>query len=134
MRFSPQILVCTEDTNELNTLNRIIDEKLPDAQQKSTKKSELLQRLDETSAHLLLLNCSAHEKTELSDLLETITKTQPLLLTVLIIPEERKELINFAVDNKTVSSNIKQFCSIDTCNCVERFLNAENVVITINLA
>jgi len=99
MSHSLEIFVCTEDTKEHHTLSEIISSELPDAHQKSIRKPDLLNSLNEKDVDLLLLHCAAADKDELSKLLEAVASSQPLLLTILMIPEERSDLFDFAVDH-----------------------------------
>ena len=98
MSIRPTILICIDDEEERASVSELVTALVPKAQQRSVDKQALAENLTETNIDTVILNCGGSEKQELSDLLDQVMLAQPSAVTVLLIPEDRNDLLSLAVD------------------------------------
>ena len=98
MPSRPNILICTEEKDEEKTVSELISNLIPNARQLTADRSSLIENLNDLKFDIFLFNCSQCERQELSDLLNQLSHSQPPPLTILLIPEEMKEIIDLAVE------------------------------------
>lgn len=98
MSSRPNILICIEDNDETETVSDLVSQLIPGARQQRAEKLAIPENLNESKFDIFLFNCALTVKEELAHLLDQISVDQPSLLTILLIPEDRKELIDLAVE------------------------------------
>jgi len=98
MSSRTSIIISIDDNKDRIAVSESISQLIPELHQTMIDKQSLTGKLDGTEADVLLLDCSRYKKQELSDLLYQLSISQPSLLTILMIPEERKELVDLAIE------------------------------------
>lgn len=98
MSSRPNILICLEDNAETKPLSELVSQLIPGARQQYIEKLAIPENLNESKFDIFIFNCALTEKQELAHLLDETFNSQPTLLTILLIPEDRKELIDLAVE------------------------------------
>lgn len=98
MSSRPNILICIEENDEEKSVLKLVSQLIPAARKHSVDRLAVIETLNESKFDIFLLNCTQSKRQELSELLDQISNSQPSLLTILLIPEERKEIIDLAVE------------------------------------
>ena len=98
MSIRPTILLCIDDKEERASVSELVAAIVPKAQQRTVDKPSLAENLTETVIDSVILNCAGSETQELSNLLDQVMLSQPAAVTVLLIPEDRNDLLSLAVD------------------------------------
>ncbi len=92
------ILISIESNSEKNSVSEVVTQLIPDAYQQMVEKESLTGKLNGSEFDILLLDCARSSKLELSALLNQLAISQPSLITILMIPDERKEIIDLAIE------------------------------------
>ena len=98
MPIHPTILICIDDKDERASVSELISTIAPTARQHTVEKPALPKNLTDANIDTVILNCGDSGKQELSDLLDQVLQSQPSVVTILLIPEDRNDLLNLAVD------------------------------------
>jgi DNA-binding NtrC family response regulator len=98
MPFRPTILLCIDEKDQRSMVSGLITSLLPTVRLKAVDKPELSENPVVSKADAVIIDCSVNEKVEVSDLLDQVIQVQPSIITILLVPEDRSDILSLVVE------------------------------------
>ena len=93
------ILVCTEDQDNLSILSKVIGKTGPKCIQQSVTRNDAVSQFKQIPFEIFILDCSNLDTAELSSLINQVTFLHPNVSIILLIPENNQDIKTFAVES-----------------------------------
>ena len=117
------ILICTEDRDNLSILSKIIEKTGPKCIQRSVTRGDAVSQFKLIPFEIFILDCSTIDRAELSSLINQVTSLHPSVSIILLIPENRQDIRAFAVDRDILFYLDTPVNENETCFVLDRLFH-----------